>query len=338
MAPAGRGLRADERKIRLICDRDGPRLRGKLADRRAKESLGARGAGRDFDLSPTSLKSLEPFRDHLTIVSNTDVPSAEPFDAPEIGGDHFRSSAAFLTQAHPKQTEGADVRPASRSIRSTRSDSGRTRRSRRCSCASRSVDQGGGCGYGYSCAYTDTISWASPTQPLPMMRDPRVVFDQLFGVLARSTNRLSERRQQLARTAASSTGCTASTQTPRATLGAGDRVRAWPTTSTTCAKSSVAFRPSRTSTERRAARTAEAPARRAGLVRRPRQADVRPADAGVRVRHHARVCVQAWPRQLEPRLPGKRLRAARSIPTSHHSGKEANESSSSRRSTRITSA
>ena len=44
------------------------------------------------------------------------------------------------------------------------------------------VDQAGGCSYGYSCAYTDSISWASPTQPLPMMRDPRVIFDQLFGV------------------------------------------------------------------------------------------------------------------------------------------------------------
>src|SRR4029077_8548787 len=44
------------------------------------------------------------------------------------------------------------------------------------------VDQAGGCTYGYSCIYTDTISWASPTQPLPMIRDPRVVFDQLLGV------------------------------------------------------------------------------------------------------------------------------------------------------------
>ena len=44
------------------------------------------------------------------------------------------------------------------------------------------VDQAGGCTYGYSCIYTDTISWASPNEPLPMIRDPRVVFDQLFGV------------------------------------------------------------------------------------------------------------------------------------------------------------
>src|SRR3954452_2524833 len=65
--------------------------------------------GRDFDLASTSLSPLEPFRDYLTIVSNTDVRAAEAFAAPEIGGDHFRSSAVFLTQAHPKQTQGSDV-------------------------------------------------------------------------------------------------------------------------------------------------------------------------------------------------------------------------------------
>src|SRR6185295_6217368 len=65
--------------------------------------------GRGFDLSATSLKSLEPFRDYITVVSNTDVRNAEAFTAPEIGGDHFRSSAVFLTQMHPKQTQGSDV-------------------------------------------------------------------------------------------------------------------------------------------------------------------------------------------------------------------------------------
>src|SRR5205814_4874300 len=56
------------------------------------------------------------------------------------------------------------------------------------------VDQAGGCTYGYSCIYTDTISWASPTQPLPMVRDPRVVFDQLFGVGATAEERSANLR------------------------------------------------------------------------------------------------------------------------------------------------
>ena len=67
------------------------------------------GRARLSTLSPTSLKPLEPFREYVTVVSNTDVRNAEAFTPPEIGGDHFRSSAVFLTQSHPKQTQGSDV-------------------------------------------------------------------------------------------------------------------------------------------------------------------------------------------------------------------------------------
>src|SRR5262249_39470361 len=57
------------------------------------------------------------------------------------------------------------------------------------------VDQSGGCAYGYSCTYTDSISWASPTQPLPMVRDPRAVFDSLFGVGATPGERRQRREE-----------------------------------------------------------------------------------------------------------------------------------------------
>jgi hypothetical protein len=60
-------------------------------------------------LSPTALTPLEPWREYITIVSNTDVRNAEAFLPPEIGGDHFRSAAVFLTQSHPKQTQGSDL-------------------------------------------------------------------------------------------------------------------------------------------------------------------------------------------------------------------------------------
>jgi hypothetical protein len=55
------------------------------------------------------------------------------------------------------------------------------------------VDQSGGCAYGYACVYTDTISWAAPDEPLPMIRDPRMVFEQLFGAGGTSEQR-AERR------------------------------------------------------------------------------------------------------------------------------------------------
>src|SRR5436189_4787466 len=57
-------------------------------------------AGHDFDLSPTSLLPLEPWKDYVTIVSNTDMRAAEAWELHEVGGDHFRCSAVFLTQSH----------------------------------------------------------------------------------------------------------------------------------------------------------------------------------------------------------------------------------------------
>ena len=137
--------------------------------------------GSAFDLSPTSLKSLEPYRDYLTIVSNTDVRNAEAFAASEIGADHFRSAAVFLTQSKPKQTQGSDVFAGTSLDQIYAQQFGDQTPIPSMQMCIEAVDQAGGCSYGYSCVYTDTISWASPTKPLPMIRDPRAVFDQLFG-------------------------------------------------------------------------------------------------------------------------------------------------------------
>jgi hypothetical protein len=138
-------------------------------------------AGREFDLAPTSMAPLEPFKDYLTVVSNTDMRAAEAFSLPEVGGDHFRCSAVYLTQAHPKQTEGSDVFAGTSFDQYYAKKYGQDTALPSIQLSIESVDQAGGCNYGYSCVYTDSISWASPTQPLPMIRDPRMVFDQLFG-------------------------------------------------------------------------------------------------------------------------------------------------------------
>jgi hypothetical protein len=145
--------------------------------------------GRDFDLTSSSLSPLEPYRNDVTIVSNTDLRNAEAFTLPEIGGDHFRSSAVFLTQSHPKQTEGNDVHAGTSLDQLYAKKFGQDTPIPSMQLSIENVDQAGGCTYGYSCIYTDTISWASPTQPLPMVRDPRVVFDQLFGVGATKEER-----------------------------------------------------------------------------------------------------------------------------------------------------
>jgi uncharacterized protein DUF1552 len=151
-------------------------------------------AGRGFDLSPSALSPLEPFRKHLTIVSDTDVRGAEAVTQPEIGGDHFRSSAVFLTQTHPKQTESSDVRAGISLDQIYARRFGQDTPIPSMQLCIENVDQAGGCAYGYSCVYTDMISWASPTEPLPMTRDPRMAFDQLFGAGGSTSERASRRR------------------------------------------------------------------------------------------------------------------------------------------------
>ena len=137
--------------------------------------------GRRFDISQGNLSPLEPLRNHLTIVSNTDVRMAEAQSAPEVGGDHFRSSAVMYTQAHPKLTEGSDVRVGISMDQLYAQRFGQDTPIPSMQLTIEPVDQSGGCAYGYACVYTDTISWAAPEQPLPMVRDPRFVFEQLFG-------------------------------------------------------------------------------------------------------------------------------------------------------------
>jgi hypothetical protein len=152
--------------------------------------------GRDFQLiAEGALPSLEPWRKYLTIISNTDVRMAEAFEAPEIGGDHFRSSAVFLTQSHPKQTQGSDLYVGTSLDQIIARKLGKETAIPSMQLCIENLDQAGGCYYNYACAYTDTISWASPSDPLPMIRNPRVAFDLLFGAGANNADRASRRKQ-----------------------------------------------------------------------------------------------------------------------------------------------
>jgi hypothetical protein len=136
---------------------------------------------RRFEISKGNLSPLEPFRDQLTIVSQTDCRMAEAQSPPEVGGDHFRSSAVMYTQAHPKLTEGSDVKVGISMDQLYAQKFGQDTPIPSMQLTIEPVDQSGGCAYGYACVYTDTISWAAEDEPLPMVRDPRMVFEQLFG-------------------------------------------------------------------------------------------------------------------------------------------------------------
>jgi hypothetical protein len=194
-ASLGAGAAATNKKLRFVALEMVHGSAGSTQIGIQKNLWAPAAAGNAFDLSPSVLSSLEPYREYLTIVSNTDVRNAEAFTAPEIGGDHFRSSAVFLTQQHPKQTQGSDLMAGVSLDQMFANKYGQETPIPSMQLCIENVDQAGGCSYGYSCAYTDSISWASPSQPLPMIRDPRLVFDQLFGVGATPAER-KERRAE----------------------------------------------------------------------------------------------------------------------------------------------
>jgi Protein of unknown function (DUF1552) len=184
MVPAGRvwaKAPATER-TRLVCIEEVHGLAGCNNWGASKHLFAPAITGRDFTLVPDNpLSALEGYRDYLTIISNTDVRMAEAFELPEIGGDHFRSSAVFLTQSHPKQTQGSDIWVGTSLDQLYAKRFGQGTPMPSMQFCIENLDQAGGCTYNYSCAYTDSISWASPNEPLPMIRDPRVAFEMLFG-------------------------------------------------------------------------------------------------------------------------------------------------------------
>jgi len=136
--------------------------------------------GPDFEFTQT-LEPLASLRDYITVISDTDLRPAGAFADAEEGGDHFRSSSVFLTAAHPKLTMGADIFCGTSIDQMYAQQFGQDTLLPSLQVCIESVDASGHCDYGYACVYSDTISWASPTQPLPMTVDPRSVFESLFG-------------------------------------------------------------------------------------------------------------------------------------------------------------
>ena len=197
MVPAGRLWQAspDQGHTRLVCIEESMGVAGSSDWGDAQHLFAPAQVGRDYVLEPNSqLTPLAEFRDDMTIVSNTDCRSAEAFRAEEIGGDHDRSTAVFLTQSHPKQTQGSDIHlGTSLDQLHARRVGGDTALPSLELCIE-GIDRGGGCAYNYHCAYTTSLAWASPDQPLPAIREPRVVFERLFGAGDSAEDRAARRR------------------------------------------------------------------------------------------------------------------------------------------------
>jgi hypothetical protein len=153
---------------------------GSTMDGTNKHYWSPAGEGSNFEMSDT-LSPLANFRDYMTIVSGTDLRPAMASTPEEEGADHMRSSAAYLTAAHPKMTEGADIYNGTSIDQLYAKRFGQDTPLPSLQLCIESADASGACDYGYACVYSDTISWANPTTPLPMTMDPRMAFETLFG-------------------------------------------------------------------------------------------------------------------------------------------------------------
>jgi len=173
--------------------------------------------GSNFDFSFIT-KPLEPFRDRVVLISGLDLPEAMA-TTEEPGGDHARG-AVFLAGVRPRRNAVSpylgvtiDQLIANKYGRDTILSS--------IQLGVEDIGNFGNCNWGYSCAYTNSISWSSPTEPLPTEVNPRVAFERLFGDGASPEERLAGRKQN----ASILDSVTYEIASFKKDLGAGDRSR-----------------------------------------------------------------------------------------------------------------
>jgi len=134
--------------------------------------------GKGFEMQST-MKPLEAHRDRISVLSNLMQNGGRALS--DGAGDHARAGASWLTGVHPKKTEGADIRSGISADQVAAKELGNQTQFASLELGLEEPNLAGGCDSGYSCAYTNTISWRTPTTPNPMEINPRVVFERLFG-------------------------------------------------------------------------------------------------------------------------------------------------------------
>ena len=135
--------------------------------------------GHGIEFTPI-LKPLEPFRDNLVVLSNLDHAPAAQMPGDPAGG-HGRITGAFLTGVHAKPTEGADFETGVSVDQIAAARLGQETQLASLEVGIGLPEFGGACDAGFSCAYISTLSWSTPTTPLPMESNPRALFERLFG-------------------------------------------------------------------------------------------------------------------------------------------------------------
>jgi hypothetical protein len=147
-------------------------------------------SGPGFAYSPI-MQPLEPYRNSLTLVTGVNGPASVD------GGGHALAPASWLTASTAKKTQGADIRAGVSIDQVLAREIGKDTVFPSLELATEDFsDTVGSCEIGFSCAYMNTISWSSPTTPVPMELNPRVVFERLFG----GTGTSQQRKMQMSRT------------------------------------------------------------------------------------------------------------------------------------------
>lgn len=133
--------------------------------------------GRGFDVGPI-LKPVEHLKDQFNVLTNLTLDGARAHG--DGGGDHARSAASFLTGAHPKKTNGADIHNGISVDQVIAQAVGDQTRFSSLEMGLEGSAQSGSCDSGYSCAYSSNLAWRNSTSPLAKEMDPAAVFDRLF--------------------------------------------------------------------------------------------------------------------------------------------------------------
>ncbi len=135
------------------------------------------GTGAEFELSPT-LKGLEPFKDKVIVVTGLFSDQAEALG--DGGGDHSRACGSYLTGVHVKKSDTS----LENAVSMDQIVAKHFERDTQLSSLQMTADENsllGSCDLGYSCAYSSTLSWLTPTLPLMAENNPRVLFERMFG-------------------------------------------------------------------------------------------------------------------------------------------------------------
>ena len=137
-----------------------------------------KATGAAYEMTPI-LQPLAPYRERFSVITGLAAEQATAMgDGP---GDHGRSCAAYLTASHPKKTEGYDIKAGVSMDQLVARELGKDTNLASLELGIDLPSSLGSCDSGYSCSYTNTLSWRTPTTPLPVSNNPRNVFERLFG-------------------------------------------------------------------------------------------------------------------------------------------------------------